>query len=142
MRTLVFGVLGILLLLCGLLAGVGGVGLQLTDPCSPKYRLTLQPADAVADPPDRTVSMASLSEYQRTAVEAAADNRTRLRFTDRARLEPLTEVVIAREGGRYVADVVTEPCRSIYDELTIGGFTVALVGFFSTLYAVVAWRMS
>ena len=142
MRTVVFGVVGSLLLLCGLFAGVGGVGLQLTDPCSPKHRLSLQPADAVADPPDQIVSFASLSEYQQTAVEAAAENRTRLRFTDRARLEPLTEVVISMEGDRYVADVVTEPCRSIYDELTMGGFTVALVGFFLTLYAVVVWRVS
>lgn len=140
MRTLLFGAVGLALLLSGLVAGVGGVGLQLADPCPTTYRLSLQPADAAADPPDETVRFASLSEYQRTAVTAALENRTRRTFGSRSRLEPLTDVVVAVGDDRYVADLVRSPCRSPYDELTIGGFAGATVGFFLAVYAAVLRR--
>lgn len=132
MHTLLIGLLGALLLT---------VGPQMTDPCDSTYRLSLQPADSVADPPDETVHEESLTETQRVAVEATLLD-SRLTVRDRSQLEPLTDAVLVVDGERYVAELVEIPCRSPYDELALGGFGGATIGFFLALYAVVAWRFS
>lgn len=142
MRVLLAGLFGIVLLIGGLIAGVGGIGLQITHPCSPASQLSLQPADSVATPPDRTILFGSLTEYQQTAVEAAIDEQTRHTFKSRKQLEPLTEVVVEMEDGRYVADVIKNPCRSLYDELAIGGFAGSIIGAFVVMLSVVMWRTS
>ena len=133
---------GSILLIGGLVAGVGGLGLQITNPCSPTHQLSLQPTDSVATTSDQTVAFKSLSEYQRTAVQAAVENNTRLTFQNREQLEPLTEAVIMMDGDRYVAEIVMEPCQSLYDELSIGGFVGAIVGALVSLYALAVRRFS
>ena len=142
MRALLIGLLGSILLIGGLVAGAGGLGLQIMNPCAPTYQLSLQPANSVATTPDQTVAFELLSEYQRTAVQAAVGNDTRLTFQNRGRLAPLTEAVITMDGDRYVAEIVTEPCQSLYDELAIGGFAGATVGTLVSLYALAVWRFS
>lgn len=142
MRALLTGVIGGLLLLAGSIAGTAGLGLQVTNSCSPHYQVSLQPANEAADAPERTVSFESLSDYQQMAVEAARGNGTRATFTARNRLEPLTEIVIVIEGDNYVAELVKDPCQSLYDELAVGGFIGAIVGLFLSIYSVILWRLS
>lgn len=142
MRTLLFGVVGSLLLIFGAIAGTVGLGLQLTNSCSTRYHVSLQPVTTVTDAPERTVPVESLSDYQQSAVENALGNGTNLAAPSPDRLEPLTEIVIVVNGERYVADIVEDPCRSLYDELAIGGFIGAIIGLFLSMYAVVLWRLS
>ena len=142
MRALAVGLVGSILLIGGLVAGVSGLGLQIMNPCTPTYKLSLQPADSVTTTPDQTVTFESLSEYQRTAVQAAVENDTRLTFQNRERLAPLTEAVITMDDNRYVAEIIENPCQSLYDELAISGFAGAIVGALVSLYALAVWRFS
>lgn len=141
MRALVFGVVGVALLLGGMAAGVGGVGLMLADPCEPSYRLVIQPAEAVENPPSETRSFASLSDYQQTAVEAALSNQTRLTFQRQDALEELEAVTLVVNDQRYVVtDLVRDPCRDLYEEVALVGFTSAIIGGVLAGGAVVSWR--
>lgn len=142
MRAVIVGIAGSLLLVVGLVVGVGGLAAALTDSCTTTYRLTLQSAASVDNPPARTVAFESLSTYQQTAVTAALENETRVRFGRRAPLAALDGVVIETSEGRYVAALTTYPCRAPWDELAIGGFLTALIGGFAVLYGVVRWRYS
>lgn len=142
MRMVLLGLAGGVLVVGGLVVGTAGVGLLLAEPCTPTYRLAVQPVEAAADPPERSVAVGSLTEQQRTAVEAAIDGRTRLALGDRAPLEPLTDVVIEAAEGRYVAEIVTNPCRSPYDELAAAGGLGVVVGGFLATYALVGRRLS
>lgn len=136
------GVVGTLLLIVGFVVGAGGLVLLFTNPCPPTYHVSLQPVEAVADPPNETVSFASLDEHQRAAVTAALENRTERSFGSRDRLAALDDAVVSVDGDRYVADVVEEPCRTPYDDLSLGGFAGATVGFLLVLYAFLAWKLS
>lgn len=139
MRTLLAAAVGVVLLVGGGLAGVAGLGLAATDPCPATYRVALQPATAVADPPAETVSPGGLPEPARTAVRAALADEP-FAVGSREALAPVTDVTVVAEGRRYVATVERLPCRTPYDELAVGGFLAAGVGFFATLYAVLVWR--
>lgn len=141
MRTIVFGVVGSLLLVGGFLAGAAGLGLSLTGGCSTTYQLSMTDASAVEEPPAGRVAYDSLTEYQQSAVSAALANESDAAFHRREPLEPLTQAVIDVEGDRYVATVVTNPCRSPYDEVAIGGFAVSIVGFFAVFYAYLVRRL-
>lgn len=143
MRTLLIGLLGGVLLMSGLAAGVGGLGLQIADPCSDTYRLETGSIESVADPPDETRAFESLTEYQQRAVSTSVSNRTRVTFRRRAPLEALVGDAIGVEGRRYVVTgLVESPCRDFYDELAIGGFVSATVGAFVALYAGFRWWQS
>ena len=144
MRTLplLMGTFGVILVVSGLIAGIGGLGLQITNPCSPTYQVSPQPVESVTDPPDKTVTFGSLTEYQQTAVEAAMENRTRLTFRSRERLDPLTEAVIIIEENRYVATINEEQCQSLYGELALGGFAGAILGCFVVMFSIGVWRLS
>ena len=144
MRTLplLMGMFGAILVISGLIAGIGGLGLQITNPCSPTYQVSLQPVESVTNPPDKTVTVESLTEYQQTAVEAAVESRTRLTFKSREQLDPLTEAVIIIEENRYVATISEEQCRSLYGELALGGFAGAILGSFVVMFSIAVWRLS
>lgn len=142
MRTVLIGVLGCVLLIVGSTAGVGGVGLILTDPCTSTYRLSLQPADSVPGTPERTVTYGELSDVQKTAVDAALENRTRMTFRNREPLAALTDNVIVKDGTRYVASLTTIECRTLYDDLAITGFTGAVVGLLLCGFALITHRHS
>ena len=141
MRTLLFGLFGGTLLIIGLAVGIGGLGLQLTHPCSSAYQLSLKPPNSTAKPPNQTSSFESLTEYQQSAVKAVLKNRTNRWFTQRDSLEPLTEVVILKRYDCYIAELITNRCESPYDELAIGGLIGATIGFFLVLYSLFCWRM-
>ena len=144
MRTLmlVMGMFGAILVVSGLIAGIGGLGLEIANPCSPTYQVSLQPVDSVTNPPDKTVAFESLTTYQQTAVEAAMENRTRVTFKFRERLDPLTQAVIVLEENRYVVAISEDPCRSLYDELALGGFAGAILGCFVVMFSIAVWRLS
>lgn len=140
MRTVLIGVVGSVLLIVGSLAGVGGLGLLITDSCSPTYRLSMQPVDSVADPPERTVTYAELTDVQRPAVDAALANQSRMTVRNRAPLAALTESVIKKDGMRYVATLVTVECRTPFDEIAIAGFASAVCGGFLLGFAFILRR--
>ena len=142
MRTLLIGIFGSLLLIVGSIAGVGGLGGLIIDPCTQTYRLSLQPADSVSDTPDQTVSYGELTEVQQVAVDAALENRSRLSFRDREPLDELTDTVIEKNGSRYVAHVIANECRTLYDDLAIVGFTGAIGGFLLVGFALIVHRHS
>lgn len=141
MRTIGFGVVGVLLLVGGFVVGAGGVGLSLTSGCSTTYQLSVEHASSVADPPGETVAYESLTDYQQSAVRAGLGNGSNAAFRQRAPLEALTEVVIAVEGERYVADLQRNPCRTPYEEIAIAGFAASIVGFFAVFYAYLHRRL-
>ena len=136
------GMFGAILVVSGLIAGIGGLGLEIVNPCSPTYQVSLQPADSMMSPSDKTVAFESLTEYQQTVVEAAIENRARRTFKSRERLDPLTEAVIIIEESRYVVAINEEPCRSLYGELALGGFAGAILGCFVVMFSIVVWRTS
>lgn len=142
MRTFLVGVVGAILVISGLIAGIGGLGLQIANPCSPTYQVSLQLVDSVTNPPDKTITFKSLTKYQRTAVEATVQNRTRLTFKSREQLNSLTEGVIVMEENRYVVEISEEPCRSLYGELALGGFVGAILGCFVVMFSIAVWRLS
>lgn len=142
MRAVLIAVLGSLLLIVGGIAGVGGLGLLITDPCASKYRLSLQPADSVSDLPEQTVSYGELSDVQKTAVDAALKNRSRLIFRNREPLAELAGKVIKMNDTRYVAHLETIKCRDLHDDLAIAGFTVAVVGISQIGFALIIHRYS
>lgn len=142
MRTVLIGVAGSLLLIVGSLAGVGGLGLLVTDSCSPTYRLSLQSADSVSEAPERTITYGELTDVQRTAVDAALANRTRMTIRNRAPLAALTESVIEKDRTRYVATLVTVECRTPFDEIAITGFASAVCGGFLLGFALILRRHS
>jgi hypothetical protein len=141
MRTVVFGVVGTVLLVGGFAVGVGGLGLSLTSGCSTTYQLSMTDASDVEDPPTETVAFDSLTDYQQSAVTAALESGSAVTVRDREPLEPLTAVVVEVDGERYVAALGTNPCRSPYGEITIGGFAAAIVGFFAVFYAYLLRRL-
>lgn len=142
MRTILIGVFGCVLLVVGSIAGVGGLGLLVTDPCTPTYRLSLQPADAASATPERTVSYGELRGVQKVAVDAALENRSKASFRTREPLAELTDVVIKKGGDRYVAHLRAAECRTPYDELAIAGFTGAVLGVLVIGFALVVHRHS
>ena len=144
MRTLplLMGMFGAILVVSGLIAGIGGLGLQISNPCSSTYQVSLQPVDSVTNPPDKTVIFESLTEYQQTAVEAAIENRTQLTFKSRERLDPLVEAVIIIEENRYIVAISEDPCQSLYGELALGGFAGAILGCFVVMFSIAVWRLS
>jgi hypothetical protein len=141
MRTIVFGVVGALLLVGGFTVGAGGLVLSFTSGCSTTYQLSMTDASTVEEPPAETVAYDSLTDYQQTAVRPALENGSGATFRDQESLEPLTESVVEVDGERYVATLEANPCRSPYDEITIGGFAVSIVGFFVGFYAYLLRRL-
>lgn len=142
MRTLLIGVFGIVLIITGSIAGVGGLGLLITDPCTSTYRLSLQPADTVSDTPEQTVSYGELTDVQKIAVDAALEDRSKMSLRDRKPLAELTDTVIEKNGDRYVAHLVSAECRTLYDELAIAGFSGAVIGLFLIGFAFIGHRLS
>lgn len=142
MRTILAGVFGVLLLLIGTVAGIGATALLVVDGCQESYRLVLDPADTVADAPEETTRVTELSGVQRTAVEAALEDRTGVAFTARPPLSDLTERVLVAGDDRYVPRLVAVPCRTPYEELALGGFGAGLVGLFVTSYALLVRRLA
>lgn len=140
MRTVLLGVFGSVLLIVGSIGGVGGLGLLITDSCTPTYRLTLQPADAVSDPPEQTVSYGQLTDLQQIAVDASLENRPRKSFRNREPLAELTETVIEKDDAHYVASLITSECRTPYDDFAIAGFSSAVIGVLLLGFTIIAHR--
>ena len=141
MRTLVFGVVGALLLVGGFAVGAGGLGLSFISGCSTTYQLSMGNASSVENPPAETRTYDSLTDYQQSAVDAALGNDSNAAFRQRESLEELTKSVVEVDGQRYVAELVRNPCRSPYDGITIGGFALSIVGFFAVFYAYLVRRL-
>lgn len=141
MRTVVFGVVGTVLLVGGFAVGAGGLGLSLTSGCSTTYQLSTADASDVEDPPAETVGYDSLTDDQHSAVRAALTTDSNATFRKEGPLEPLAETVIEVDGERYVASLEANPCRPPYDWIAIGGFTVSIVGFFAAFYAYLLRRL-
>lgn len=141
MRTVVYGVVGTVLLVGGFAVGAGGLGLSLTSGCSTTYQLSMTDASDVEDPPAETVAYDSLTDYQQSAVRAALTTDSNATFRKGEPLEPLAETVIEVDGERYVASLEANSCRSPYDWIAIGGFAVSIVGFFAAFYAYLLRRL-
>ena len=142
MRTILIGVFGGVLLIVGSIAGAGGLGGLITDPCTQTYQLSLQPAESMSDTPDQTVSYGELTDVQQVAVDAALENQSRVSFRDREPLAELTDTVIEKDGRRYVALLIANECRTLYDDLAIAGFTGAIGGLLLVGFALIVHRHS
>jgi len=122
-------------------AGSAGTVLSFTSPCSPTYRLAVEPAGAVGDGPGDATPVEELSEVQRAAVTAAVENRTNRSFSDRDALADLDGETVLVGEDRYLPRLVEKPCDTPRPELALGGWATFLVGGLVVSYGVLAHRM-